>query len=213
MQKPVIIVGAGGHAKVLVDVLRLMGKSIFGVVDPEKEKGYKWMGVNVLGDDNAIFEYKYKDVDLVNGIGKIPSSDLRSILDNKFISKGYSFITVIHPTAIISKDSNIGDGVQIMAGCIIQPGVTIGDSSIINTGATIDHDCVINTGVHVAPGAILCGNVSVGSQTFIGANSVVIQGIEIGRGCVVGAGSVIHENIHDSRKVIQKNNEFSQCKG
>jgi sugar O-acyltransferase (sialic acid O-acetyltransferase NeuD family) len=207
MDKPVIFIGTGGHAKVVLDLLKLINIKIIGVVDPNKIYGEKWLGIDVLGDDSAVLKYDKDKILLVNGIGYMPKSNLRHTLDTNFIKHGYRFLSITHPTSIVSKDVTLGDGVQIMAGSIIQTGVTLGKSTIINTGSIIDHDCMIEDNVHISSGTTICGDVDIGKNTFVGANSVVVQNIKIGKNCIISAGSVIHKNINNNQKIVQKRDE------
>lgn len=156
--------------------------------------GNKVLGVKIIGDDSYIDNCSTEDIYLVNGVGSAGSMGLRKSIYDKFKEK-YSFATVIHPSTIISSNVELAEGVQVMAGAIIQPGCYIGINSIINTGASIDHDCCIGCHVHIAPGCILSGTVSIGCCTHIGTGCVVIQGKTIGHNTLVGAGSLILHNV------------------
>lgn len=209
IEKPVIVLGAGGHAKVVIDSLRALGHEIIGIVDPYKEKFCEYYGLKVLGDDQSILNYKSNEVVLANGIGSIPGNNLRHKIINMMNKKGYEFIKFIHPLAIVASDLNIGAGVQIMSGVIIQPGVKIGNNSIINTGVVIDHDCIIHKDCHLAPGVTLSGNVVVNSKTHIGTGTSIIQNVNIGHDCEIAAGSVIFKDIPNNTKIIQKRETHS----
>jgi len=208
MERPIIIIGTGGHAKVVLDLLRLIRKDIIGVVDPNKKKGEKWLGVNILGNDREVFKYDKDSIYLVNGVGYVPNMNLRHTLDADFRRYGYDFLTIVHPKSIVSECIELGEGVQIMAGSIIQSDVMLGKSTIINTGSVIEHGCIIGDNVHVSPGTIVCGSVEIGNNTFIGANSTIIQNVKIGKNCIVGAGSVIYKSIDDDKKIVQKRDCF-----
>ncbi len=186
--KPVIVLGAGGHAKVVIDTLQLCGRKIIGLTDSATDDGLALMGVEILGGDDAILKFSPGEVELVNGIGAIPGSDLRRKLSSRMLEKGYLFVRVIHPSAVIASGVEIGEGAQIMAGAVIQPNTKIGRSCIINTGVTVDHDCVIHSDCHLAPGVTLSGDVVISQNTHIGTGASIIQGITIGQDCVVAAG-------------------------
>ena len=130
-------------------------------------------------------------MELVNGLGSVGNTELRAGIYYKFKKLGYSFCQVIHPTAILAKDCILGEGVQVMAGVVVNTGTRIAADSIINTGAVVDHDCVIGSHVHIAPGATLSGGVHVGDGSHIGTGATVIQGVSIGsrsgwpEGCAV----------------------------
>ena len=125
-QKPVIILGAGRHSKVLIESLQRSGREIMGVTDPDKMAGEKFFGIVVLGDDDGIFKVSPDEVELVNGIGAMSRRNLRRKLAARMEAEGYSFTQVIHPSAVVADDAILGLGVQIMAGVIIQPGARIG---------------------------------------------------------------------------------------
>lgn len=207
MSKPIIVLGASGHAKVLIEALRQSGREILGLTDPAKAGASDFFGVNILGDDDTILNYSPDEVVLVNGIGAMPDNNLRRKLNDRLEEKGFQFSQVIHPSAVVASDVEIDKGAQIMAGVVIQPGVSIGRSCIINTGANVDHDCVIHDGCHLAPGVTLSGNVVINKRTHIGAGTSVIQGITIGQDCVIAAGSIIYKNISENTKYIQLREE------
>ncbi|HML88561.1 MAG TPA: acetyltransferase [Methylomusa anaerophila] len=196
VNKPIIIVGAGGHAKVLVDCLLHAGLKIEGIVDRDSEKSrHDILGIPVIGDDSTVLSYSQNDILLVNGLGSVQSTIARKSIYLYFKEQGYSFAKVIHPTAIIGYEVAIGEGVQIMAGAIVQPGCTIHDNSILNTGAMVDHDCVVGKHVHIAPGVRCSGGITVGDCTHIGTGATVRQGINIGENCLIAAGSVVVSDV------------------
>jgi len=203
--KPVIVLGAGGHAKVLIEALLLSGTEIIGITDPARLKGADYFGVKILGDDEQVLNYSPNEVELVNGIGSMPNNSVRRILNENMVSKGYIFSKVIHPSAVIARDVKISDGAQIMAGVVIQPSVRIGSSCIINTGVNVDHDCVVHDDCHLAPGVTLSGNVIIGKQTHIGTGTSIIQDITVGRNCVIAAGSIVYRDVPLNTQLIQQN--------
>ena len=188
MNRPVIVIGAGGHAKVLIDAIKLSAIRIIGVTDLLDTK---LEGVKYLGTDQGIFNYKPDQILLVNGVGSVGVSAKRKNLFDQFKEKGYSFANVIHPSAVIGSRVELGEGVQIMAGAIIQTGAVIGRNTIINTRASVDHDAQIGDHVHIAPGAVLCGGVSVEEGAFIGAGATITQGTKIQKETLVKAGSLV----------------------
>lgn len=203
MNKPVLVIGGGGHAKVLIDCLLLHQINILGILESDISKvGRKILGVPIIGSDNTIFEYKLSEILLVNAIGSTKSLRLRSNVFTKFKNLGYFFASVIHPSAVVAADVVLEEGVQIMAGAIVQPGCRIGADSIINTQASVDHDCYIGAHVHIAPGVILSGGVTIKQQTHLGTGSVVIQNITIGSHCMIAAGAVVTQNLKHSVRVM-----------
>ena len=202
MDKPVIIIGAGGHAKVLYDCLQLLGVEVLGSLDACPPPSRHTCSLPIIGDDSAISAYSNDAVELVNGLGSVGDTALRASIYYKFKKLGYGFRQVIHTAAIIASDCILGEGVQVMAGAVLNTGTKIAEDSIINTGAVVDHDCVIGSHVHIAPGAILSGGVQVGDGSHIGTGATVIQGISIGRNALVGAGAVVLRNVPPGAKVV-----------
>lgn len=199
MSLPVIVVGAGGHARVLIEALRLCSTPILGIVDADIEKrDANLSGVPVIGNDDEILKYRPDEVALVNAVGSVKRTERRQKIFDRFKEAGYIFAVVIHPSAVIASDAVIEEGVQIMAGAIVQPGCVIGRNTIINTKASADHDCSIGCDVHLAPGVTLSGNVRIGNGTHVGTGSSVIQGITIGKNSVVGAGAAVIKDIPDN---------------
>lgn len=202
MSLPLIILGAGGHAKVLIDALLASSAVITGIVDPDLSLlGTTILGVPVLGGDEVVNEFPPTLIQLVNGLGSVGLPIKRQQLYEKFKGLGYSFASVVHPSAVIASDVILGEGAQVMAGAVIQPGCRIGIDSIINTRASVDHDCCLGNHLHIAPGVTLSGMVTVGKFTHIGTGATVIQGITIGCGCMIAAGAVVTKDIVDGVRV------------
>lgn len=194
--RPIIVIGAGGHAKVLISSLKALQHEIVGITEANRKKlGGYISGIPIIGNDEAILQHKPDSIGLVNGKGSVSSTLKRKDIYEKFRNDGYSFVSVFHPTATILDDVHLGAGFQIMAGAIVQTGCEIGDNVIINTGVIIDHDCIIGNHVHVGPGAVLSGGVQIGEMVHIGTASTVIQGIKIGDGAIIGAGAVVIKDI------------------
>lgn len=203
MSHPVIVVGSGGHAKVLIDALLIQNFRVLGITDKDLSKeDNKVLGVPVIGGDDVIFQYHPSKILLVNGIGSATGTSLRKELFDKFKNMGFSFLNLIHPSAIFANDVELAEGTQIMAGAVIQTGSFVGKNSIINTKVSIDHDCLIGNHVHIAPGVTLSGGVTVKDCTHIGTGATVIQGIHIGRNCLIGAGSLVNKDVPDGSKVF-----------
>ena len=196
MDRPIIIIGAGGHAKVLLDTLLLNGEAVLGLTEFDAEKwNTSVLGVSVIGNDDVILSHSPDEIFLVNGMGSVGSTKKRQEIYRSFKAKGYKFATVVHPSAIISPYVVLGEGVQLMAGCTINAGTVIGDDSIVNTRASIDHDVLIGEHVHIAPGTTISGGVKIGDGVHIGTGASVIQGVQIGTNSIVGAGAVVLTNL------------------
>lgn len=194
--KPIIIIGGGGHASVLAEVLLEQNRNILGFVAPSIcQKRQVFNGLRHFKCDKEINDFNPEDVKLVNGIGLISKSKLRQQLASSYRSKGFKFETVIDDTARVSKFVKLFEGIQILANATIQTGSSIGRDSIINSAAIVEHDAVIGNSVHIAPGATIAGGVSIGEDSFIGAQAVVKESISIGESVVVGAGITVLENL------------------
>ena len=202
MSKPLIIIGAGDHAKVLLDILLEQGEKVIGLSDKTVPKGTLIYGVPVIGDDDVVLSCKTDEIELVNGIGSVNSTALREKIFNRFKNKGYIFKTIVHKSAVISGRAELSEGAQILAGTVITTETKIGENTIINTRTSIDHGCVIGNHCHIAPGCVLSGCVKVGDETHIGTGSSVIQGISIGEKVLIGAGSVVVKDIPDCAKAF-----------
>ena len=194
--RPVIIIGAGGHARVLIAALNVLQREIIGILSPDTSLlGQSVAGIRILGDDDKVRDYAPDAIELVNGLGSVSSPEKRKDIYLKFKKDGYLFASVVHPSAMITEDLHLGEGAQIMAGAIIQTGCVIGDNALINTGAILDHDCIIGNHTHIVPGAVLSGDVQVGDMAHIGTAATIIQGIKIGDGAIIGAGAVVIKDI------------------
>jgi sugar O-acyltransferase (sialic acid O-acetyltransferase NeuD family) len=201
---PVAGVGAGGHAKVIIDILRQGNRyEVVALTDNNpKLWGSSYCDVPIIGDDHMLTSLRPKVEHAFLGIGSVRSSALRSHLYQMVRELGLEFLNAIHPTAVISPTAKLGCGVAVMAGAIVNPGATIGDNVIVNTGAIIDHDCTIADHSHIAPGACLSGTVRVGKNCHVGVGACVLQGIVIGDGATVGAGAVVVRDVAAGATVV-----------
>lgn len=202
-RKPLVILGAGGHAKVLLSLVTSAGFDVLGVCDPvlADQIGGRWRGVPILGGDAALDAMDPEAIELVNGIGQLVGGTGRIKIFQRLKVQGYRFPVLVHPSAWVDATADLHEGVQVLAGAIIQADVVVGANSIINTRAGIDHDCCLGEDVHVAPGATLCGDVRVHNRAFIASGATVIQGMTIGEGAVVGAGAVVVRSL-EARQIL-----------
>ena len=210
--KPVIILGTGGHAKVVTDALKLSGRKILGFITLDMAPGSYFCDERILGNDSEIIKYSPDEIELINGVGTLPGNNLRWELADKLRKQGYSFATVIHPSAVIASDVTLEEGVQIMAGVVIQAGTKIGKDSIINTGALIDHDCKIYENCQISPGVVLSGGVIIEKNSYIGTGAKIIQYITLKEECVVAAGAIIYKDVSSKTIVKQKLNTVMEEK-
>ena len=197
----VLILGAGGHASVALDLLLTGGICPMGVIDPEKHPGETWEGIPVLGDDDFVLSMPPEAIVLVNGVGAVPGMTLRNDLFRRFRAQGYSFLSLVHPSAVVSPAVNLEEGSQIMAGSVLQRNAAVGENSVVNTRAVLEHDCSVEAGSFIGPGAILCGNTRVKEGAFIGAGAVLLPGVIVGQKAVVGAGAVVLRNVEKEETV------------
>ena len=197
MPMQLILVGAGGHAKVLLALAESAGMAVVGVCDPglARQGVQVWRGIPVLGGDDALDGVDPAATGLMNGIGQLAEASLRERIFVQLRAKHFQFPVLVHPRAWVAPGALLGEGVQVMAGAIIQPDCRIGANTLINTCASIDHDGEIGAHVHVAPGATLCGGVRVHDRAFIGSGATVIQGISIGERAIIGAGAVVVRDV------------------
>ncbi|MHC4617106.1 MAG: acetyltransferase [Planctomycetota bacterium] len=202
---PVIGLGAGGHARVVVEILRFGTEyDIKGLLDSDTALWQTTvLGVPVLGNDELLPRLYDQGIrHAFVGVGATGNVTLRKRLYETARRQGLSVVTAIHPQSIVSPSTRLGDGATVMAGAILNAGVQAGANVIVNTGAIVDHDCVLQDHVHVAPGARLAGNVTVEAESHIGLGASVVQGICIGKHSIVGAGAVVIRDVSDYAIVV-----------
>lgn len=185
IDKGIVLYGAGGHSKVVVEILRCMGMHVSCIVDDNPISG-EYNGIPVK---STLDSYEK----LIVSIGNCA---VRRKIANKVRAGG--FFTAIHPSAIIAPGVEIGEGTVVCAGAIIQPGAKIGKHCIVNTRSVVEHDVKMGDFVHIASGATVCGAVEIGNGTWVGAGSVVKQCIRIGCDTMIGAASVVVKDIPDN---------------
>lgn len=203
MSKPIFILGAGGHAKVVLECLQQNPEiEMSGFLEIDKKLiGTSLLGFPIFDQEIILKKYNAKNILLANGIGSVNISTVRSEQFKKLKKMSYDFHTLIHTTSYYSKDVMIGEGSQLLARSIILTGTKIGCNTIINTSASIDHDCLIGNHVHIAPGAILSGGVLIEDNCHVGVGATIIQGIHIGQNSLIAAGAVVVENIPENSRV------------
>ena len=191
----IIIIGAGGHAKVVAEAWKSKNETINGFYDDNSSlHGRTVLGHPVLGNSDAIKDLAPNKLLLGLGIGENKS---RCEYFDKFSSLGFSFPVIAHEDCSVSPTASISSGVVLFAQSVVNANARIAEAVIINSGAIVEHDCEIGRGAHIAPGSVLAGGVSIGEFSFIGMGSVVKEGIKIGRNCIIGAGSVVLDDLPD----------------
>ena len=189
--KPVSLVGGGGHARVVIGILRALSQPILGIFDDDESvQGSLVLGIEVLG--------RVSDAE---GHAVLAIGDNRT---RQFLSSrcGLTWVSLVHPSAWVDPTVLIGEGVVVCAGAVIQPESKIGSHSIINTSATVDHECTLEDCTQIAPGANLGGRVRVGEGAFVGIGSSVIQGVKLGSWSIVGAGAAVIEDVPSGVTVV-----------
>lgn len=196
MSKQVVIIGAGGHAKVIADIIVKSGDRVYGFLDDNLE-----IGTTIANNE------QFKIIGKIEKINKLKeNTNLEFVIaigDNtvrKNIAENYNvkYYTAIHPSSIIALDVSIEEGTVVMANAVINTSAKIGSHCIVNTGAIVEHDNIIENYVHVSPNATLCGTVKIGECTHIGANATVKNNTKICNKCIIGAGALVVKNINES---------------
>ncbi|TKH33151.1 acetyltransferase [Paenibacillus polymyxa] len=207
-----IVFGAGGHAKVIVDILRTSGEEIIGVLD-DHCKEETWNGLPLLEGRNQIDQLVslHPEARFLVAIG---DNTTRLKMVSQFKAAGVKFGNAIHPSAVISPSSFIGEGSVIMPNSVINADAYVGEHVIVNTAATVDHDCRIEDFAHISPGVHMAGGVQIGRGAHIGIGANLIPGIRVGCNTLVGAGSCVIRHLPDNvtavgcpAKVIKSDND------
>lgn len=190
----VVVFGAGGHGRVVADVLRAEGKHRVAAFwdDQEKLAGRTVEGIVVSYAAKAIRMTKKPLRHAIVGIG---DNAARIAAAQRLTKSDLTLISAIHPASTVANGVKLGAGSVVMAGSIVNVGTVIGENVILNTGCIVDHDAKIGDGAHIGPGACLAGNVEIGAAALIGAGSVLIPGIRVGAGAIVGAGAVVIRDV------------------
>ncbi len=194
-----IIIGYSGHSYVVLDAAQKAGLKVTVYTETEEQtlNPFELEYLGFEGDED--FEGWDKGYEFILAIG---DNRIRERVTKLIAAKEEKLRSVIHPSANIGVQVEIGDGSFVGPGTMINPLVKIGRAVIINTGAIVEHECRIGNCVHIAPGAVLAGNVRIGDRAFIGANAVIKEGVEIGNDVVVGAGTVVLNDVESESKVV-----------
>lgn len=200
MKKKVIVVGASGHAKVIIDILK--GQGIYEIVGCTNTTGIgkDIEGVPIVGNDDSLPNLIDKGIH--HAFIAIGDNQVRKNIFFKLKNMGFQFVNAISSFSYIAQSAKLGSGIAIMPGTVINAQTNIADNVIINTGATIDHDTIISNHSHIAPGCNLAGNVVVEEGAFLGTGTKVIPKTTIGKWSTVGAGSVVIKDVDSFTKVI-----------
>lgn len=189
MCKKVIVIGGGGHAKVVIDCIQCAGDTVAGILDDHLAPGTAVLGVPVLGGLDSYVNYP--DCAFIIAIG---GNEVRKAISQQL---NVTWYTAVHPSATVSKYASVGEGSMVMANAVVNPGAQAGRHCILNTACVVEHDNKIADFVHISPRAALAGNVSVGECTHVGIGAALRQGIHICDDCVIGAGAVVVKDINE----------------
>lgn len=191
--QPLILLGSGGHAKVLIDIIEDLGRySIIGIVSPD-EAEKRFFGYPILGGDDSLEQLAAQGS--LEAFVAVGDNGLRSRLLRKVRSLNFSVPSIISAKATVSRRAHLGSGIAIMPGAVVNADTIIEDGVIVNTAASVDHDCVIRHCAHIGPGARLTGGIVIDEGAFVGAGSTVVRKAKIGAWSVVGAGSTVIRSV------------------
>lgn len=188
MKAPIVVVGAGGHAKVCIELLQAMGETVLCCVSAD-ESGAGCLGIPILVGDHHLTRLRAEGQS--RAFVALGSNRLRGRLGLQLRELGFELVNAISPRATVSPSAKLGTGIAVMAGAVINADACIGDLAIVNTGATIDHDCIIGVAAHLAPQCALAGNVTIGAGAFLGVGCKAVPDVTVGDYAMIGAGGVI----------------------
>ena len=202
-QKPFVILGAGGHGRVVAAAMIASGREVAAFLDPERSLwGKKVDGVPVAGGDDKLSDFPAAKFSVAIGVGGVRDTRARRALHAAALAQGAALPSVIAESARVAPSARLGDGTQVLTHAVVHPGASVGAGCVVNTAAVVEHDCVLGAHVFVGPGAILCGGVTVGDGTFIGAGAVILPEIRLGSNVLVAAGAVVRTDVPDGRKAL-----------
>ena len=191
----IVVIGGGGHAKVLMSLLKKPGWKILGYTD-ERDRG-AILGALYLGGDAVLpgLLSAHQHCSGVIGLGKIDASAARVGLHRELCALGFDSPVVVSPCAVLNEEVELGAGTAVFDGAVVNSGTVAGSICILNTNSTVEHDCRLGDNVHVAPGATVCGSVVIGNDCMIGAGATIAQGVAVCAGSLIGAGAIVVADI------------------
>jgi sugar O-acyltransferase (sialic acid O-acetyltransferase NeuD family) len=201
MEKSILVLGAGGHCKVTIDLLhQLEGYHVIGILDDNTELcGSCRAGYTVLGGVDRLTEAEFAGCAFVIGTA---TPRARKAMWERLSTSGLEPLTLVHPGAHVSSDAGLGQGSMVAVSAVVKSGARIGRASLINTSAVVEHDCVIGDFVHIAPGACMAGCVQIEKEAFIGIGATIIESVRIGENAIVGAGAVVLKDVAPFETVV-----------
>ncbi len=198
MPQPIVGLGAGTHAKSVLEAIRSAGAfDVVALVDDDPAlAGSTLLGIPITG---ALTRHDAAHAFL--GIGGIGDSGPRRRAAERLLAEGFELPRILHATAAVSPWARLGRGAQVLATAVVNAEATLGDGALVNTGAVIEHDCVVGEFAHVAPGATLGGGAVVGAHAHVGMGAVIIEGVTVGEGAFVAAGAVVVADVAEAVRV------------
>ena len=191
-KKELILIGCGGHARSIIDILCLNGEyRIKGLIGKEEEVGKEILGFPVIGTETELPKIRESVSNAVIAIGQIKNPNKRKILFDKLKSFSFEFPKIISKNSYVSSFASIGVGTTVGHQVIINSGARIGANCILNSKSLIEHDCIIGNFCHISTGTLLNGGVTIGDDTFIGSGSIIREGINLPKGTIISAGQRI----------------------
>ena len=203
----IVGIGAGGHAKILVELLTdVGGYDLVGFTDSDQSRwGTSFLGFPILGGDEELSAVRSRGIDAAFiGVGAVSSAEtwLRARLFRQAVTLGFDFPSLVHGRAIVSPSASLGPGAVVMGGAVLSAAVRVGANVTIYSGAVVEHDSVIDDHVHLSPGAQLAGSITVGEGAFIGIGASIIQGVRVGAWATVGAGAAVLRDVPDGAVAV-----------
>jgi sugar O-acyltransferase (sialic acid O-acetyltransferase NeuD family) len=201
-----VVIGGGGHGRVVCEAISLQPAfEVRAVVDDDPQlRGTLVAGIPIVGalaeELPRLFGQGVRHA--LIAVGSVSSNVSRAEIFARVKAMGFSFVNVVHPSAVVSASAKLGEGTVVLAGAVVGVGAMLGANVIMNTRAVVDHDCVIGDHVHIAPGAVLAGTVDVQDLAYIGAGATIKQGIRIGRAALVGLGAAVIRDVPDGAAVV-----------
>ena len=198
----IVIAGAGGHAKVVADIITRTGRfKLSGATDRRPDAAP--CGLKMLGTDSILPALLSSGTaHAAVGLGASRDTKPRGALFSRLKALGFQLPPLIHPGATVAESAELGEGCQVMAAAVVNPGVKAAANCVINTGAVVEHDCVLEEDSFICPGAVLGGGVFVGAGAFIGLGAVVLPRVRIGSGAVIGAGAVVLKDVPAGKTAV-----------
>lgn len=196
MLEKIVIFGAGGHAKVVIDAIEMAGRhEVAFLADADRVRVGTWLkGYLVCSEQEGFAAGKRGFNHAFVAIGQ---NETRKRIAHMAKGCGFTLATIVHPAAVVSTGATLGAGTLVMPGCVINADAVVGTNVIINTSSIVEHDCRVGDNSHIAPGVTLCGGVNIGDDTLIGAGAIILPGVKVGARATVGAGAVVLSNVPD----------------